>query len=64
VHIQIEVSSLPFSVSWLNFLDVKNWKIEAFKMCTKSSQTLNLEFKIFTTFSKYTLLPFSSIAVA
>jgi hypothetical protein len=64
VHIQIEVPSLPVSISWLNLLGVKNWKIEAFKMCTKSSQTLNLEIKIFTTPSKYSLPPLPSAAVA
>ncbi len=64
VRIQIEVPSLPFSISWLNFLDVKNWKVDAFKMRTKISQTLNLEFKIFTTVSKYTLLHLPFVAVA
>ncbi len=63
MHIQIEVPSLPVSISWLNLLGVKNWKVEAFKMCTKSSQTLNLKFKIFTTFTKYTLLSLPSAAV-
>ncbi len=63
MHIQIEVPSLPFSISWPAFLDVKNWKVDAFKMCTKSSQTLNLEFKIFTTVSKYALLPLSFTVV-
>jgi len=64
VHIQIKVPGPPFSVSVPNLLEVKNWKIEDFKRCTKISQTLNLKFKIFTTFTKYTLLPLPSAAVA
>ncbi len=63
MHIQIKVSGPPFSVSVRNLLGVKNWEVEAFKMCTKSSQSLNLKFKIFTTFTKYTLLPLPSAAV-
>lgn len=61
---QIKVPNQPFSVEVLNLLEVKNWDIEDFKRCTKSSQTLNLKFKIFTTPSKYTLLPLPSGAVA
>ena len=64
MHIQIKVPNQPFSVGVLNLSEVKNWDIEDFRMCTKISQTLNLKFKIFTTSTKYTLLPLSSAAVA
>ncbi len=64
MHIQIKVPNQPFSVGVLNLSGMKNWDIEDFRMCTKVSQTLNLKFKIFTTFTKYTSLPLPSAAVA